>query len=262
MDTSAFSATIALPMTLRSLAPLILLIIVVLSLMVAASAIERKFLFYPSHDSGTNGLAPWMRNGEVIGYARLVPAPRNIWLMLHGNGGQAADRLYALPSFSSGDSVFIMEYPGYGGRPGLPSKGAFNRAAKEAYLLLRETYPKIPVCVAGESLGSGPSSFLAGLGQPPDKVVLIVPFDKLSLVAGERFPAFLVALLLRDNWDNVAALSHYKGPVDIFGAADDAIIPVSHARALAAGLPGSRLTIVDGGHNEWASPGRVRIRNP
>ncbi len=249
-------------MTLRSLAPLILLVIVVLSLVVAASSIEKKFLFYPSHDPGTNGLTPWMRKGEVIGYSRMAPAPRNVWLLLHGNGGQAADRVYALPSFSPEDSVFVMEYPGYGARPGLPSKGAFNRAAKEAYLLLRETYPKIPVCVAGESLGTGPSSFLAGLSPPPDKLVLIVPFDKLSLVAGERFPSFLVTLLLRDNWDNGAALSHYKGPIDIFGAAADTIIPVSHARALAASLPGSKLAIVDGGHNEWASPGRVRITNP
>jgi len=118
------------------------------------------------------------------------------------------------------------------------------------------------VCVASESIGSGPASSLVGLSQPPDKFVLIVPFDKLSSVAENHFPSFLVRLILKDNWDNVASLSNYKGPVEIFGAESDTIIPVKHAKALAAAIPGSRLTIINGGHNDWAEKGRVKIRNP
>jgi len=203
-----------------------------------------------------------MRNGEIIGYTRKVESPGNIWLMLHGNAGQASDRLYAVPSFSTEDSVFILEYPGYGNREGVPSKEAFNRAAKEAYLFLRETYPHIPVCVAGESIGSGPASSLSSLSPPPDKLVLIVPFDKLSLVAKDHFPSFVVSLILKDDWDNVAALSNYKGPVEIVGAEADTIIPVGHAKALAAAIPGSKLEIIGGGHNDWSYRGRVTIRNP
>ncbi len=76
------------------------------------------------------------------------------------------------------------------------------------------------------------------------------------------FPLFLVRLLLKADWDNVAALARYKGPVDIFGAEGDRIIPVSHARALAAAVPSSKLVVFDGGHNEWPDEDRVRIRNP
>jgi uncharacterized protein len=182
--------------------------------------------------------------------------------MLHGNAGQASDRLYAIPSFSDQDSVYILEYPGYGNREGVPSKEAFNRAAREAYIFLREIYPHIPVCVASESIGSGLASFLTSLSQPPDKFVLIVPFDRLSLVAEEHFPSFLVRLMLKDNWDNIECFSNYKGPVEIFGAESDIIIPVRHAKALAAAIPRSRLTIISGGHNDWAEDGRVKIRNP
>lgn len=226
------------------------------------SPIERKLLFYPTHHSHNNSLTPWIRNNETIGYARKAASPENVWLMLHGNAGQASDRLYAVPCFSGKDSVFIMEYPGYGSREGTPSKESFNQAAREAYLFLRETYPDIPVCVAGESIGSGPAAFLSTLAGPPDKIVLVVPFDRLASVAEEHFPAVLVRLMLKDNWDNIVALKGFKGPIDIFGAEDDEVIPVRHAKTLAESVPGSRLVIIDGGHNDWSEGGRVNIRNP
>jgi uncharacterized protein len=247
--------------TLKSIATLFILVFVNIIGTVGCTAIERKMLFYPTHHPHDNSLTPWTKNGEIVGYARTVESPKNIWLLLHGNAGQASDRLYAVPSFSDEDSVFILEYPGYGKREGAPSKESINRAAEEAYGLLRETYPHLPVCVAGESIGSGPTSFLASLSRPPDKIVLIVPFDRISSVAEDYLPAFLVKLMLKDNWDNVETLSNYKGPIDIFGAEEDAVIPVKHAKALAAAVPGSKLTIIAGGHNDWSDGGRVKIRN-
>jgi uncharacterized protein len=248
-------------MILKSIVTLCLLSIILFGI-VGCSPIERKLLFFPTHHPHDNNLTPWVLNGEIIGYSRNVESPRNVWLMLHGNAGQASDRLYAVSSFSDQDSVYILEYPGYGNREGVPSKEAFNSAAKEAYLSLRETYAHIPVCVASESIGSGPASSLASLGQPPDKFVLLVPFDKLSLVAENHFPSFLVKLFLKDNWDNIESFSNYKGPVEIFGAESDTIIPVRHAKALAAAIPGTKLTIIGCGHNDWAEDGRVKIRNP
>jgi pimeloyl-ACP methyl ester carboxylesterase len=246
----------------KSIIALLLLLSIILLVMVGLSPIERMLLFFPTHQSHDNNLTPWILNGITIGYSRNAESPRNVWLMLHGNAGQASDRLYAIPNFSDKDSVYILEYPGYGNREGVPSKESFNRAAKEAYIYLRETYPHIPVCVTSESIGSGPASFLASLRQPPDKFVLIVPIDRLSLVAEEHFPSFLVRLMLKDNWDNIESFSNYKGPVEIFGAESDTIIPVRHAKALAAAIPGSKLTIITGGHNDWAVEGRVKIRNP
>ncbi len=219
-------------------------------------------MFHPSHHPHNNSLTPWNRDGQTIGYARAVESPENVWLMLHGNAGQASDRLYAVPCFSEKDAVFILEYPGYGDREGRPSITALNQAAENAFRGLRKTYPDTPVCVAAESIGSGPASYLASLSDKPDKLVLIVPFDNLALVAKERFPGFLVRLILTDNWDNVALLSGYKGPVDVFGAKADTVFHLRHARALAESIPGARLVLVDGGHNDWSCAGRVKIRNP
>lgn len=246
---------------MKSISNTILITFIILFGSAGCRPLERHMLFYPTHHPHDNHLTPWINSGAVIGYAREVKSPENVWLLLHGNAGQAADRLYAVPSFSTADSVFIMEYPGYGSREGTPSKESFNQAAREAYLFLRETFPNVPVCVAGESIGSGPASFLSTLPNPPDKIVLVVPFDRLASVAEDHFPAVLVRLVLTDNWDNVAALKGYKGPVDIFGAENDEVITVRHAKALAAAVPGSRLVVIDGGHNEWSEGGRVRIRN-
>lgn len=224
-------------------------------------AFQRKLLYYPTHHQEKYGLVEWLHEGQLIGYAREVPSPKNIWLMLHGNSGQASDRVYALPSFSNHDSVFILEYPGYGSRPGSPSLASINAAAHQAYQALRIRFPDTPVCVVGESVGSGPAAFLAKTHQPPDKIVLIVPFDKLSRVAAHHYPFLPIGLCLRDNWNNLETLKGYKGVLEIFGARDDAIIPIVHAKALAESFPSSTFHEIAGGHNDWPATGQVRIVN-
>jgi uncharacterized protein len=237
-----------------------LLLVLMLMCLLALPSLERLFLFFPSRWPADTDLTPWHNEDDHIGYAHIVPSPENVWLLLHGNAGQAADRTYALSCFSERDSVYILEYPGYGRRAGTPSKESFNQAAQAAYRLLRERYPDRPVAVAAESLGSGPTAYLATLPQPPDKLVFIVPFARLADVAEEYFPAFLVRLALRSDWDNVAALANYEGPVDVFGAAEDSVIPVRQARILAAAVPQANLVIIEGGHNDWSSDCRVKIR--
>ena len=250
-------------MTSKFLALVLLsLVVVLLLLLVGCGSIERKLLYFPTHRPGDGGMQPWMVAGERIGVSRVVESPENVWLMLHGNGGQAADRNYALPCLSNDDSVYVMEYPGYGPREGVPSKDSFNQAAGKAFQWLRAEFPDTPVCVIGESIGTGPSSYLGSLSDSPDKIVLVTPFERLSLVAKERFPGWLVSMALKSDWDNAASLSGYDGPVAIFGAKEDRIIPVSHARSLAAKVRGSNFHMIEGGHNEWSLGGKVAIRNP
>jgi len=240
---------------------LIFIAVLILALCAALFACQRRILFYPSHSAESNGLAAWVINGHQIGCVRQVDQPRNVWLLLHGNAGQAADRSYALPSFSPFDTVFILEYPGYGTRSGSPSMTAMNAAAREAYLWLRKSYPAIPVCVAGESIGSGPAATLARLAPAPDKLVLVTPFDDLVSVASHHFPFIPARFLLRDRWDNVAALKDFSGKIEIYGATDDQVIPISHARRLAHSIHNAVLHEIPGGHNDWSVGGKVQFRN-
>ena len=66
-------------------------------------------------------------------------------------------------------------------------------------------------------------------------------------------------LLLLDDWDNVEALRDYAGPVEIFAAGGDEIIPIEHAQALAKQIPRARFTAISGGHNDWSLSDDVRI---
>ena len=72
---------------------------------------QRSMLFFPTHDTPSTSLAPWSDGSRVIGYCREAPNARAIWLMLHGNGGQAADRDYVLRRMSGQDSLYVLDTP-------------------------------------------------------------------------------------------------------------------------------------------------------
>lgn len=246
----------------RILAAALAIVAAGLSLLGCAS-VQRKLLYFPSHlDLATPTLTPWFHENTIIGYVREVPAPKNVWLMIHGNGGQAAHRSSALPHFSPDDAVYILEYPGYGLRTGTPSMKSINAAATAAYNLLLEKFPTTPVCLVGESLGSGPACFLASGPRPPAKLVLIVPYDELARVAAGHYPFLPVRLILHDNWNNLAALANYRGPLEIYAEKFDTVIPISHAQTLAASRPQTVFHELTGGHNDWTGNSSVRIRNP
>ncbi|MHB8900665.1 MAG: alpha/beta hydrolase [Thermoguttaceae bacterium] len=218
----------------------------------AVFVVQRSLLFYPTHDAPGGSLTAWSEDGQIVGYCREVPNPDAVWLMMHGNAGQASDRIYVLDHLSPSDALYVLEYPGYGARAGKPCRASFDAAALHAYNRLAERYPGKPLCVIGESIGSGPACCLAGAPRRPDKLVLIVPFDTMCHVASRRFPFLPVRLLLLDRWDNIDAIRSYRGPVDIYAARDDDVIPCNHARNLAGHCSRARYQELPGGHNDWS----------
>jgi hypothetical protein len=222
--------------------------------------LQRSLLFFPSHAEPSGLLEAWTDNGNIVGYCHTVANPSTVWLMMHGNAGQASDRDYVLDHISENDALYVLEYPGYGARHGSPSKKSIDQAASDAYQLLRRTYPSTPIGVIGESIGSGPASMLTKERNPPEKIVLITPFDSLYNVASKRFWFLPVWLLLLDRWDNMEALKDYDGELDIFGATDDVVIPIEHARNLARAIPISKLIEIPCGHNDWSFSSIVRIK--
>lgn len=220
--------------------------------------VQDWLVFHPSHQPTAAGLSPWLIEGRLAGYSRGPASPRAVWLVLQGNGGQAGLRGY-FKNVPPDETLYIMEYPGYGQRPGEPSRESINAAASAAYHELRRRFPDRPVGVVGESFGSGPASQLALDPQPPDSVVLIVPVARFDLVLSRYVPFLPVRLLLRHNWDNLASLRTYRGPVTIYAAEKDEVIPREQTLLLAASLPAARLVWLPGGHGATGENDVVRL---
>ena len=214
---------------------------------------QRSLLYFPTRVEAPHGrLAPWNVDGDVWGACREVARPSAVWLVTHGNAGQAAQRGYVLDVLPADAAVYVLEYPGFGRRRGTPSRASIDEAARAAYRHLRELHPGVLVCVLGESIGSGPAAELAREEPPPDAIVLATPYDALADVAADAFPWLPVRLILQDDWDNGAALADYGGKLVILAAQHDDVIPIEHARALAAKLPGAELHVLPCGHNDWS----------
>jgi hypothetical protein len=148
--------------------------------------------------------------------------------------------------------VYLLEYPGYGSRPGKPSEEALVRAAQEAVEHLLENDPQRPVYVVGESLGTGVASQVAAAyPEAVPAVLLITPFTNIEDVGATTVPRFLVRLVLRDRYDNEKALSRYEGRVGVLLAGQDEVVPTELGRSLYEGYDGPKRLWVqeDAGHN-------------
>lgn len=212
------------------------------------------------------GIRPW-RDGEgrLIGWQVPNRQARARLLVFHGNSGHALWRNYYLKAFGpladgAHWEVLVMEYPGYGSRPGSARKADFLEAGRAALALLRQTDAR-PIYVLGESLGSGTACALAA--EPTngiDGLLLVVPLARLSEVAKQRMPWVPVGLVLRDEFDNLEAVSKYRGPVGVVVAAEDEVVGADAGRRLHDSCVGPRrlIELAGKGHNDL----RVALDEP
>ena len=150
---------------------------------------QRSLLYFPTHS------APIPRAGSMVGRRtddRLLPGSAKPahdladdareWRPGSGQGLCSAAHVRSrIPSMCWNIRDMVRA-------KGSPSLESINQAASSAYQLLRARHPNTPVCVLGESLGSGPACALAREKIAPDKIVLVVPFDTLADVAARHFP--------------------------------------------------------------------------
>ncbi|MCE3002541.1 MAG: hypothetical protein LW860_07555 [Xanthomonadaceae bacterium] len=169
-------------------------------------------------------------------------------LFAHGNAEFAAQNAAAFqPWADAGLHVLLVEYPGYDGAAGAPTQASIDALWITAYdwLASRSDVDPRRIIGFGRSLGSGPTSMLSSR-RPLAAVVLQSPFASTARFAHERgLPGFLV----RDRWDNAAALRSFGGPVFVSHGRHDTIIRPSHAVAI-AGAPNVELEWLECGHND------------
>jgi uncharacterized protein len=220
---------------------------------------QRRLLYIPASKplkeqrtfAAGAGLEPWRDPaGTLIGWKREPADAVQRWLVFHGNAGMAVQRAYwadALERVSAARplSIYILEYPGYGGRKGSPTEQSITAAALSALEALPaggRTH------LLGESLGCAVAAHVAQAR--PERVgglVLVSPFNRLADVAAYHYPWLPVRALVRDRWRSDEALRDFAGPVAILAAEHDSIVPAKFGRLLHDGLKGRKqLHVVPG----------------
>jgi pimeloyl-ACP methyl ester carboxylesterase len=227
-------------------------------MVVGCAALQRRMIYYPTVGSpaeverwGTaEGLERWKNPaGRNIGWKRSSPTQpaRGAVLMTHGNGGCAFHRAaFAEPlRTSEAMDVFILEYPGYGDRPGSPNESSFFAAAEEAFQSLPRT---TPIYLLGESLGTGVACHLAGAhSNEVAGLLLFAPYNSLVDVAQHHVMILPASLILRDRFESEKYLKNYHGPLAVLVGGNDRVIPEKFGRRLFEGY--------DGPKQLWKIPG-------
>lgn len=243
-------------------------ILVWIGLLAFLALSQRSMIYYPSNsdasslerEAASQDFEPWKNpEGETIGY-RSLAAPEDrrppvAILVLHGNAGYALHRagyapLLRIAAPDRAVSVYILEYPGYGARPGSASQETFLAAADEAFALIPVG---IPVILLGESIGSGVAAATASAH--PARVaglLLLTPFDSLANVAQHHFPLVPVRWIMRDQYPSAEWLKHYRGPVAVILASADTMVPAEFGRRLHDSYDGPKKLIVawNADHND------------
>jgi fermentation-respiration switch protein FrsA (DUF1100 family) len=175
------------------------------------------------------------------------PAPAVVFF--HGNAETIDDQVPLAGAYARlGVIVLLPEYRGYGRSAGSPSEEAIVGDAARFLddLLARPDVDRARVVFHGRSVGCGVALALARR-RAPAALVLESPFRSVAAMAIRvGVPPFLV----RDPFDNEAALEALDVPALLFHGRCDRVVPYEHSVALAAVAKRATLVTYDCDHND------------
>jgi pimeloyl-ACP methyl ester carboxylesterase len=225
----------------------------------------QRSLLYPapprSSDRDVRG-AEIVRIGSPAGdVPALLLAPETrtpvpLVMFTHGNAELATDWLPVFDEIAHwGAAVMLVEFPGYGGAPGAPSESSILDVVRAAYDWAAAD-PRIDakrIVAYGRSLGGGAAARLAA-DRPVAALILESSFTSVADFAARLLaPGFLV----RDRFDNRAALAKYRGPLLVIHGTHDTLVPIAQGRELSTLVPDARFHEIDCGHNDCSREWRT-----
>jgi hypothetical protein len=210
------------------------------------------------------GVQVWLELPEGRVEAWFLPAsapgdgPRPVIVFAHGNG-ELIDHWpgeFTVPR-EWGLSVLLVEYPGYGRSAGQPSQASITEVMVAAWdwAAAQASVDRARIIGWGRSVGGGAACALSR-ERPLAALVLESTFTSVRQMA-RRFglPGFLV----RDPFDNLAAVRAFQQHILVLHGERDDLISPDHARSLhaaavhaAAGR--AELHLLPCGHNDCRRP--------
>lgn len=138
--------------------------------------------------------------------------------------------------------VFVLEYPGYGGRPGAPSERAIKVAALEMFEAEHKRYETVVLC--GQSLGAAVTeAIFTRFPAEIHLLVLVAPFLSITEMARDQFRWFPTRFLLRDTMELFTRWMEFPGRSVVVIAETDEIVPRRHSLRFIAAKSATRRII-------------------
>jgi pimeloyl-ACP methyl ester carboxylesterase len=151
-----------------------------------------------------------------------------------------------------GYNVLAFDYRGFGENRGSPTEeGVYaDGASAYAYLTRQRGVPATRVIFAGRSLGSAVAVELATRVDAAG-VRMFSAIDSVPRTAARLFPYAPTSFLTRNRFDSRTKVQTLHIPIVMVHAVDDALVPVSAARAMFREIRApKKLVETDGGHHD------------
>ena len=187
-------------------------------------------------------------DAETLRVITVNPGQQQAVLYFGGNGEAVAWTAEEAAVALRHQTLYFMNYRGYGGSTGRPTESGLYRDSLNLYDSLRDRHDQ--VSVIGRSLGSGVATHVAA-NRPVHRLVLVTPFDSVVNVAQSLYPIFPAKMILRDHHNSVERVPEIDSPTLILQASDDDVIPARFTGQLVEAFPPAqiRLRVLPGGHN-------------
>jgi len=224
-----------------------------LALLIVALCFADRIIFQPptpGYAENIKGVHTTEKSdGLRVGMFHLPAAegmPTLLWS--HGN---AEDIGYLKPRFESfharGYGILAYDYPGYGISEGEPDEQGCYSACQAAWdhLTQKLSVPKNQIIIYGQSVGSGPSVWLASREKTAG-LVLVAPFIS-AFRSVTRIPLFP-----KDPFNNISRIESIKTPLLIVHGDQDEVIGQWNGKRLHELHSGPKrfLDINGAGHND------------
>jgi len=232
--------------------PLYSIILVYFALGVVAIFFAEKLIFYPPSNHYNEKLDNLIliKSGEQTISTVHYPAGQNMPTILwsHGNAEDIGLLIRIFKKLNDiGYGIFAYDYPGYGLSTGKPTESSCYKAADIAYKHLTKTLKisSSDIILLGQSIGTGPTHYLAEEHQP-SATILLSPFTSIYRV-GIKY-----SIYPRDRFPNIKRIKKIKTPVLFIHGENDQVIPIDHSQKLITNHSGINqfLKLTKTGHND------------
>jgi pimeloyl-ACP methyl ester carboxylesterase len=212
---------------------------------------QRSFIYFPTAES-SNPQAQDLRitsGDETLQLWQLNPGAKQGIIYFGGNAEDVAGNTPLFAQVFAHQTVYLVNYRGYGGSSGSPSEAGLFADAEAVYDFVKLLHSRIHVI--GRSLGSGVAVHLATV-RDVDKLVLVTPYDSIASIASNSMPLFPVSLLIRDRYDSRRLAGALQNQTLALLAENDEVIPRASSERLIAAFQSqliSKLVIHQANHN-------------